>query len=294
MTKIAGSIDRCLDRNDNGRIETSAGVNALDYGADECVLWTVAVGPANTLLRGLAVDLGDSRFPHGYPWVGGYNAQTVWKLNPETGAVLETVNVGVRPHGMVVASDGMMYIGTLGEGRVQGVNTQTNGTGPVIQNPADLRVGENGSYGIAIDLYGRIWMAGWTSEDAIAFDPSDNSWCRMVLPFGMTVGRGITMDVEGRIWAAVGADGDSHVAYWHVDDCQGGQSVAVPAEQLVALPDLEGPTAVGSDPRGNIWVMHYLSRAMAKVIPNENMRVETFEGTNRVYSFSDSTVCSVG
>ena len=104
----------------------------------------------------------------------------------------------------------------------------------------------------------------------------------------MTVGRGITMDTEGRMWAAVGGDEQSHVACWHVDDCRGGQSVAVPQDQLIALPaGLRGPTAVGSDAQGHIWVMHYLSRFIAKIHPDDNMRVETYEGTNQVYSFSD-------
>ena len=75
----------------------------------------------------------------------------------------------------------MMFIGTLGEGRLQSVNTTTHQAGPVIANPGGLRNGENNSYGIAIDLYGRIWMGGWDA-DAIAYDPNENSWCRIGLP----------------------------------------------------------------------------------------------------------------
>ena len=44
LTKIAGNLDRCEDRNGNGQIETSNTDQAADYGTDECVLWTADVG----------------------------------------------------------------------------------------------------------------------------------------------------------------------------------------------------------------------------------------------------------
>ena len=80
----------------------------------------------------------------------------------------------------------------------------------------------------------------------------------------MTVGRGITVDAEGRMWTAVGGDEQSCcllaclMTWWSIR--RGAQ------DQLIALPaGLRGPTAVGSDAQGHIWVMHYLSRFIAKV-----------------------------
>jgi hypothetical protein len=67
ITKIAGALSGCIDRNKNGTIETSNDANndgIIDVNSpaeffgqnDECVLYTVAVGANDTYPRALTID----------------------------------------------------------------------------------------------------------------------------------------------------------------------------------------------------------------------------------------------
>ena len=264
----------------------------MDYGSDECVLWTVPVGEPNAVLRTVAVDLGDDRVPSGYVWVGGYRARKVWKLNPRDGQVLEEIDVRIEPYGMMIDALGRLWVSTLGVGNLQWVDTRQNEAHPVLfDQPRALRNGGQSSYGMAIDGRGRIWQNGWTVHDAIGYDPQTNEWCRVVLPdqFG-DVGRGITVDGHGRVWTAIGGDGQSHLAWWHGDECNGGQSIALPRDQFISMPrGVEGPTALGADHAGRVWLAHHISRKIVRVDPRNNFSIREFDGTNRVFSFSDIT-----
>ena len=295
VTKIAARIEDCVDRNNNGQIETSTGPNALAYGADECVLWTANAGAPGNVLRALAIDLGDAQEPDGYVWVGGYNNRKMWKMHPDDGRILGEYDVNVQPYGAIATADGNLWLSTLGEGRLQSINTRTGDVNAVVENPQALR-GCASSYGIGLDHLGRIWMNGWSCPDAIAYDPRDDTWCRMGLAFpdaggnNMTVGRGITVDAAGRMWAAIGGDGQSHVAWWSAEDCVAGQSNDVPQNQLLAAPaNTTGPSAVGADLQGKIWLAHKDSQRLVRIDPDNNFAMDAFAGTNRVYSYSDFT-----
>jgi hypothetical protein len=290
VTKVAARIEDCVDRNNNGAIETSRGAVPMDYGADECILWTANVGPPNSVLRALAIDMGDAQEPDGYVWVGGYENSKMWKMHPDDGRVLAEFDVNVQPYGAVATADGSMWLSTLGDGSLQSINTRTGDVNPTVANPAGLRGGCASSYGIGLDQFGRIWMNGWGCPDAIAYDPRDGTWCRMSLPFNMTVGRGITVDADGRMWAAVGGDGQSHVAYWDATDCVSGQSTEVPNNQLIqSPPDTIGPSAIGADLQGRIWLAHKDTQRLVRIDPDNGFAMDAFPGTNRVYSYSDFT-----
>ena len=78
VTKIASDLSRCVDRNGNGRIDTSLDDTPKDYtmpgvqGAigDECVLWTSAVGASGKLLRSIVVGVGDRDNPEAIHGLG--------------------------------------------------------------------------------------------------------------------------------------------------------------------------------------------------------------------------------
>lgn len=97
VSKIAGSLEGCRDRNGDGIIQTSRDVNgdgvidrtsAVEFPgvADECLLWTVPVGANNAVPRALAV--GTAATGVGDVWVGLFNTRQACRLNPDTGAAI--------------------------------------------------------------------------------------------------------------------------------------------------------------------------------------------------------------
>jgi hypothetical protein len=288
LTKIAAEGERCVDRNENGTIDTSTDSTPLPYGEDECVAWNAAVGPVNAVLRGLAIDLGDPAHPEGYPWVGGYENSTWYKLDPDTGETLLEVEVPVRPYGGIVLSDGKLWIGTLEEGATSWVDTTNGAVGPRIAYPDGRGCTE--SYGITADAQERLWFSGWGCNDALGYDPETDEWTRVdTTPYGLRTGRGITPDSHGRIWMAIGGDGDSHLGIWDADDFVPGGTIPVSEVTLLRLPPGHvGPSGVGEDRDGKMWLAHHISSQLVRV-DVESLQIDSFPGPNRVYTYTDFT-----
>ena len=290
VTKVAADRRYCVDRNNNGTIETSSTSVPLPLGTDECVLWNVAVGPSNAVLRSIAIDRGDEDRPEGYPWVGGYSNQTFWKLDPDNGSVLDTVRVNFRPYGAVVVSDGKMWVSNLDGSGLGWVDTSTTPvTYGLIPAPANMRNGCRSMYGLTADSQGRIWMAGWSCRDALGYDPAMNAWTRADLTSrGQTTGRGITVDQNGKVWVAIGGDGQSSLASWDMNAFQPNGNITAPITYLTLPPNHRGPSGVGADASGRIWVGHYLTSQLVRVDPATG-HMTSFTGPNQIYTYSDFT-----
>jgi streptogramin lyase len=73
-------------------------------------------------------------------------------------------------------------IGTLSDGALAWIDTETGIAGPRIPYPSKLRSGcasPNASYGITADARGRIWLAGWDCGDVLGYDPATSQWTRI-------------------------------------------------------------------------------------------------------------------
>jgi streptogramin lyase len=296
VTKIAADRSNCVDRNNNGMIDTSTGSsNVLAYGADECVLWTAPVGPVDAVLRAIATDRGDTMNPSGYVWVGGYNNFGVYRLNPRTGAVLNTFTAAVRPYGMVVTGNGTLWVTTLDGAAMQPFNTTALTAGTSVPYPLSLRGNCRNAYGLTADGAGRIWLAGWDCRDAIGYNPATNQWTRVDLPglIGGTAGRGITVDADGRVWLAyaTSSDGPSGgLLSWDSNRFAANANIPSTAVTRHTLPGgFSGPSALGVDRVGNIWLAHYQApSALVRYTPSSQNAVVLY-GANQVYSYSDFT-----
>ena len=155
VTKIASRVEDCVDRNGDGVIQTSIGDQALNYGLDECILWTVPVGGVDAQLRAMAVDAGTDAHPHGTVWVGAYQEARMYQLDPSTGQTLRTLDVDVDPFGAVLAGQHTLWVSTLGEGRLQSIDLRTYQVGPIIENPTELRNGCRNSYASTVG-FGKV------------------------------------------------------------------------------------------------------------------------------------------
>ena len=109
-------------------------------------------------------------------------------------------------------------------------------------------------------------------------------------PFDLPVGRGLqaTLVVESGRLSVEMVNRTSH----------GGKPLCANRANQNELPEAQflrgpagtrGPTAVGSDSSGQIWMAHHISPTLLKFDPQRNMEMSEYGGTNRVYSYSDFT-----
>ncbi|MBX7191938.1 MAG: hypothetical protein K1X94_07760 [Sandaracinaceae bacterium] len=215
VTKIAGSPERCIDRDANGVIETSADLDgdgeiSLDTAMgefigpnDECVLWTVAVGSNDAVARALAIGLSGDDGEAGVVWVGLYNEQVAVALSPDLGLQLASVPLGLGPYGAVAGPDGRIWM-TSGPGGATFIVAIDPETFDVERVPLPEGVV---TYGISVDGLGRILVAGeWGTRwrGAAAYDPVTERWSQSgSLPASRNryAVRGIAASA-GSIWVA--------------------------------------------------------------------------------------------
>ncbi len=274
VAKIAADRGDCVDRNGNGMIDTSTGpADIRPYGQDECVLVNAPVGANNSVLRAIAVDRGDATFPEGYVWVGACLSDAPsqgWKLNPRTGAVLQTVTIPHCAYGAVVGADGRLWWnGGAFRAAVTPMNTTTGAMGTTVSG---------GGYGITIDADGRLWF----SSAGRGYNPMTNQWTSLPMSISSS---GITVDSMNRVWAVSG----NNLINWNAASFVGGGTVSAAAITSRAInPAPNGVSAIGADRTGNIW----LATSNAGPLTRFDSAASTFSthaGPNRVYTYTDFT-----
>ena len=201
VTKIAGSLFNCVDRNGNGKIDTSFDdpTDVANYGVitpneypnpsdpnnpllyDECVLFTQELGNINPNGAFGEGSISIAQAPEGGPgdvWVGTWIDRRVWRLDPFTGvpkSIPAGATVGSLPDG------GGQYIGVPsiepygsavdGKNRLWVVARVSNTVAVIDANTQTLLSGAispptgvpRGGYGIAVDKLGRVWVPNWGS-----------------------------------------------------------------------------------------------------------------------------------
>ncbi len=187
VTKIAGSRERCVDRDADGVIETSEDLDGNGRislepvdgefvgTADECVLWTVAVGGNDAVARALAIGLSGEDGEPGDVWVGLYNEQVALVLSRDLGTQIASVPLGLGPYGAVTAADGRVWF-TSGPAAAPYIVAVDPETFSVTRVPLPEVVE---TYGISVDGLGRVIVAGsWNRRwrGVAAYDPVTERW----------------------------------------------------------------------------------------------------------------------
>ncbi len=203
-------VDTAIDRNGNGLIETSEesnGIAGIQAGeakpltsntaagiGDERVAWIKSVGTGTSFGRSVCIA------PDGKLWVGIWNQQRYYRVDPSTG---DTIGIGAAnapfvstvpwsPYGCTVDRNGVLWSATIGSGG-GGLGRVDTNTGAVTRVASPY----NGSnYGIA-QSSGKIYQApfgggyGWA-----AYEPSSDTWTRAPQNYS---GAGIAIDGNGDI-----------------------------------------------------------------------------------------------
>ena len=198
LSKFSGDIQHCIDRNNNGVIDTSFDANndgqiSVVAGAgeyfgqnDECILTTVKIGAVNQWPRGVAVD------KRGKIWVATHNDGKVYRFNPNEPVNLETtITVGGNPYSLATGGD-YLFVSSSSANQTKRVHI-TNGTVQTLACPA-------GTYGVVGDPGGNIaWLGGYFSNNNLYRANFGNNTCA-----GFNTGSqitAVTMDLAGNIWA---------------------------------------------------------------------------------------------
>ncbi len=287
-TKIAAREARCLDINGNGTIETSTGAaNVLDWGTDECVLWTTTfpdcrsgiTGPRPTQWEAGEKDQNGCVESNPRLWVAYMDqaSNAVYRrLDGATGAILDTATYpwsggghGWGPYGGVVNAEGDLFASGLDNASLIHVDAVT------------LAVTDHGNpgtsfYGIGIDADGNPWMAGGNSVSI--FDDLTKQF--VVVPVDNEYLRGIQIDSDGRAWAA----GNAPCGLVELDVAT--RSVTT---QHVNLPQCGAPVGVSIDVEGFVWSPDQLANIAFKLDPSNYQVTLTVGGLVSPYTYSDMT-----
>jgi len=277
VTKFAAEIKECIDRNNNGQMDTSFGPNDVrPWGEDECMLWntpltagTNSIGARATAWDGLespTTGLG------GHVYIGALMNKVVYKLNGDTGEIMTQAATQLQHYGGAIDGKGNFWtvsMGcTIGLCQIERINVD------------DLTQHEvfpvHCGYGISIDSKGRVWTAGLGC--VTRFDPAtkDMQW---VTTGGQDFNRGVAVGAnlsEGFIWAA-----STNGELIQVDP----EALTVVNRQSVGGSDMVG---VAIDYEGFVWTVSQGAGSAYKVDPNTWDVVSVKIGT-KPYTYSDMT-----
>jgi hypothetical protein len=213
ITKYAGTLAACVDRNGNGVIDTSSDVNgdgsigltdtAEFVGqTDECILWTKAYAIAGDAGYALVVDSDQN------VWSAGYTSSKLYRLDGQTGAVTKTIDLKAETgtatgiQALAVGPGGLLY---ASDSSSQRLVRKINPNAPDGAHVVDALTSPVPTYGLAVDRNGVAWL-GAESDSAVGIVQADFTahTIQQVGSGGGCSGRthGIAVDAAGDIWAA--------------------------------------------------------------------------------------------
>jgi hypothetical protein len=282
VTKFAGDIKDCIDRNQNGYIETSFGPSDVKpWGEDECMLWNTPLGGGGAIgARATAWDGAESPETGvgGHVFIGAMMNKTIYKLDGETGAILDQAVTAIGHYGGAVDGKGNFW--TVAMGCTIGL-CQIERTSLANLNDHETHSVQCG-YGISIDAKGRVWTAGQNMMGGggcvARFDPATNEGVH-VITAAADFNRGVAVGAQlsaGYIWAA-STNGD----LIQVDP----EAMTVVKRQHVGSSDMVG---VAIDHEGYVWTVSQGSNSAQKVHP-ESWDVTTVPIGSGPYTYSDMT-----
>lgn len=286
VTKIAALPENCVDKNQNGMIDTSTGPNDIrPFGEDECVLWTVDLPAEGNGTRAVAWEGGvidpstcTNTIPNPRLWVAyGGNPLKVYRLDGATGEVLDQVQIPSSGYvyGGAVNADGDFWVSDRAGKTLSKVDSETLAV-------STYSLPGSNAYGIGMDQNGHPWFATYTSGPGVdfvyRFDP-DTATFHSAGGLGGYY-RGMNVDREGRAWVAGNAP--CRLAAFDV-------ATETEINDAIALPGCVDPVGVSVDRDGYVWVVDRGASVAWKVDPNFHIIVGMVTGLVNPYTYSDMT-----
>ena len=281
VAKIAVFQNDCIDKNGNGKIDTSADNDdncvisgGEMVGSDECILWLVYPDGA-TVARAAGVDKDNN------VWVGFHSSHRIRKLNGDTGQSMKSFNVQGRPYGLAIDSEGTIWYAS---------RSGSNGVGKVHpENGEQAFYHPNGDpYGIAVDPFGKVWVALYGAQKIARLDPDTGQfWHSPNLGFGGT--RGVAVSVIH------GPDGKIAQSRVYTAHSGTGRVSVLDAQTLQHLGAINlgngglGPVGVAIDSTNHIWSVNQSASSAYKIDPDTWQVVLKKNVGSHPYTYSDMT-----
>jgi hypothetical protein len=303
ITKYLGRSDLCPeDNNGQAGLQTSTGANdVLPFMSDDCMDWHVDLpaepsGAGNPLgPRPVAWEAGEldqgTCYYNPRLWVGWYDGSNgqFRRMNGQTGATMDELTIpwnnGLNwgPYGGAVNQEGDFWVigwqlGPLIKIHEDGVNYDRY----EVPNPPS---GQKWTYGMALDEFGRPWIA--SAGNVLHFDPASSqfSW---ITTSNQSM-RGVGADREGRVWLAVDATGSFGCGLAVVD--YNTKQLTAPA---LGLPGCGTPVGVSVDAEGYVWVVDQAVSTAFKVDGDTFQIAGSVGGLMQPYTYSDMTGAGLG
>ncbi|MCX8110308.1 MAG: hypothetical protein N3D15_03545, partial [Syntrophorhabdaceae bacterium] len=270
---------QCVDRNGNGKIDTSTGGNnVLDWGQDECVLLEVVVIPGKEATyvpgknpgsysnqpypRGVAIDASNN------VWASTFNAYKFYYIDGKTGTILKTIDVSSSGHtsyGLVVDSFGILWSSGASGNNVLRLDPKT-GAFTKINTPHLV-------YGLGLDKSNHLFAAGlnWGRLTRINTATGQIEWTKDI---GKNP-RSIAVTNDGDLW---------------VTNYQYGSVTRLSNDGVVKATISVGgePTGVAVDAEGKVWAVNYYDK-ITRIDPATNKVDLDKQIRGNHYSYSDMT-----
>jgi len=270
---------QCVDRNGNGKIDTSTGANnVLDWGQDECVLHEVVVIPGKEATyipgknpgsysnypypRGVAIDANNN------VWASTFNAKKFYYIDGKTGSILKTIDVSSSGHtsyGLVVDSFGILWSSGSGGNNVLRLDPKT-GAFTKINTPHLV-------YGLGLDKANHLFAAGlnWGRLTRINTATGQIEWTKDI---GKNP-RSIAVTNDGDLW---------------ITNYQYGTVTRLSNDGVVKATISVGgePSGVAVDANGKVWAVNYYDK-ITRIDPATNKVDLDKQIRGFHYSYSDMT-----
>ena len=172
VIRIAGTPERCVDRNMDGVIRTSMSPeDLLPFGEDECVVLYTSIGPINGIPRAMAIDgdRGLDGVSGGNVWLGLHSAEMIVELDGITGEELQRIETpGFAPYMAAVDGRGIVWMGSQ-----RGVLTRIDpSTSPITVERIELNMPCFETYSLAIGASSDLFLSGFACNRVWRYRPT--------------------------------------------------------------------------------------------------------------------------
>jgi len=269
VSKISADTSRCVDRNGDGKIQTSVDTNGDGWieesemlprdsngvSTDECVVWTKlfnkddADTPSECKgIRGVAAtpDTGTNYEFNGHVWIGCRDSSVSYKLNGNDGSILDFITHDeCKPYGFVLDRDDHLWSSCRGGNQAAWIDYNVQDDAVLIKEPTKEEAEKYEPYGIAVDGDGNIWFSQMSGH-VLKYTPDSTEFATD--PETLDNGTWEALKIDGYAFRGIAVDIDGFVYTISTNDTA--NIFMIDPSKFPAADSYSGPYYLGDEPSG--------------------------------------------